>query len=223
MAKEDLFGSIVTDMVAVLTKPADFFKNMPKEGGYVAPLVFMVAMSLATAVVMAVIGMLGFGTFGMMAMGFMGVIIFPIMAAIFGFVGAAILFVIWKIMGSEENFETAYRCMAYSYAYSPVAAVLNIIPYLGAIVGAIWPMALLALASINVHGRSTNASWAVFGVIGLVLAMMAMGGEKAGRHMQENAGNWQQQFQQGGEEMSPEEAGKAMGQFLKGLEKSQGK
>jgi hypothetical protein len=68
MANEDLFGSIVTDMVAVLTKPADFFKNMPKEGGYVAPLVFMVAMALATAVVMAVIGMLGFGTFGMMAM-----------------------------------------------------------------------------------------------------------------------------------------------------------
>jgi hypothetical protein len=223
MANEDLFGSIVTDMVAVLTKPADFFKNMPKEGGYVAPLVFMVAMALATAVVMAVIGMLGFGTFGMMAMGFMGIIIFPIMAAICGFIGAAILFVIWKIMGSEENFETAYRCMAYSYAYAPVAAVLNIIPYLGAIVGAIWPMALLALASINVHGRSTNASWAVFGVIGLVLAMMAMGGEKVGRHMQENAGNWQQQFQQGGEEMSPEEAGKAMGEFLKGLEESQGK
>ena len=227
MANEDFFGSIVTDMVAVLTKPADFFKNMPKEGGYVAPRVFMVAIAMATPVGMAVIGKLGFGATGKMAMGFMGIIIFPIMAAIFGFVGAAILFVIWKIMGSEENYETAYRCMAYSYAYAPVAAIFNIIPYLGAIVGALWPMALMALASINVHGRSKNASWAVFGIIGLFLAFTSMGAETAGRHMQENAGAWQQQmergFQGGDEEMTPEEAGKAMGEFLKGLQESQEK
>lgn len=227
MANEDLFGSIVTDMLAVLTKPADFFKNMPKEGGYVAPLIFMVAMALATAIVMAVIGLLGFGAFGMMAMGFMGIIIFPVMAAIFGFVGAAILFVIWKLMGSGENYETAYRCAAYSYAYAPVAALFNIIPYLGAIIGALWPMALFALASINVHGRSKNASWGVFGVIGVIFALMAVGGEKTGRHMQERAGDWQSQMERNfggnGEEMTPEEAGKAMGEFLKGLEKSQGK
>ena len=69
MANEDLFGSIVTDFTAVLTNPVEFFKNMPKEGGYVAPLIFMVAMALVTAIVMAIIGLLGFGAPGMMAMG----------------------------------------------------------------------------------------------------------------------------------------------------------
>lgn len=223
----DLFGSIISDFMAVIMKPADFFRNMPKEGGYVQPLIFMVAMALATAIVMAVIGMLGFGSAGMMAMGFMGIVVIPIMAAIFGFVGAAVLFVIWKIMGSEENYETAYRCTAYSYAYAPVAALFNVVPYLGAIIGAVWPMALFALASMNVHGRSKNASWAVFGVLGAILAIIAVGGEKTGRYMQESAGNWQQQIEQGlqpdGEEMSPEEAGKAVGDFLKGLQDSQQK
>ena len=227
MPSGDLFGPIVTDMLAVLTKPADFFQNMPKEGGYVPPLIFMVVMTLVTATVVAVIGLLGLGAPGMMAMGFMGIIILPIMAAIFGFVGAAILFVIWKIMGSQENFETAYRCTAYSYAYAPVAAVLSIVPYLGAIVGAVWPMALLALASIHVHGRSQTPSWAVFGVIGLILALMSMGAETAGHRVQENAGNWQQQMgqglQRGGEDMTPEEAGKAMEDSLKGLQESQQK
>ncbi|MBU0483312.1 MAG: YIP1 family protein [Proteobacteria bacterium] len=223
----NLLNSIVTDMIAVLTKPADFFQNMPKEGGFVPPLIFMVAMALITAVIMVLMGLIGLGPAGKMAMGLIGIIIFPIITAIFGFVGAAILFVIWKLMGSQENFETAYRCMAYSYAYAPVSAVLNIIPYLGTLIAAFLPMALLALASIHVHGRSQNSSWAVFGILGLILAVITFGAEKAGREIQNNADVWQQQIEQGlnksGEEMTPEEAGKAMGEFLKGLKQSQEK
>ena len=227
MAKEDLFSSIIPNFVAVLTNPTAFFRDMPKQGGYLQPLVFMVGMAFLTAVVMAALGMTGLGAPGMMAMGLAGIIILPVLVAVLGFVGAAILFVIWKVMGSQENFETAYRCGAYAYAYAPVAALVGGIPYLGSAVGALWPMTLFALASIHVHGRTQKASWAVFGVLGVILALISVGGEKTARYMQKNAGNWQQQmessFNKNGKEMSPEEAGKAVGDFLKGFQQSQDK
>ncbi|MDF1581409.1 MAG: YIP1 family protein [Desulfuromonadales bacterium] len=214
-----LLNSVAADMLAIIIKPAHFFKNMPKTGGFAPPLLFMMIMALLTAVVIAVLGLIGAGYGSMMIMGFMGIVILPVMVAIFGFVGAAILFVIWKIMGSDESYETAYRCIAYSYAYAPLAALLSIIPYLGTVVGALWPMALMALASIHVHHRKQNLSWAVFGIFGLILALSSLGMEAAGGKMQESAASWQQQFDNN--ERTPEEAGKAVGEFLKGLQNSQ--
>ncbi len=224
--QNNLLASIPGHMLSVILKPTEFFPNMPKTGGYVEPLVFMIVMAVLTAVVMAIAGLIGFGPVGMMAMGFAGVIMLPIMVAIFGFIGAAILFVIWKIMGSSENFETAYRCMAFGYAYAPVAALVSGVPYLGTLVSTLWPMALMAIASIHVHGRSTNASWAVFGILGLVFAVMGIGAEKAGREIAGSFENMSGQMEQNygnPDEMTPEEAGKAVGDFLKGMQQMQQK
>lgn len=224
---EDLWVAIVTDMKTVLSSPAEFFKNMPKEGGFAAPLIFMVAMSVLAGVVMALLSLLGIGQGGMMSIGFMGIIMFPLMTAIFGFVGAAVMFVIWKIMGSKENYETAYRCVAYSHAYVPVGAVLHIIPYIGTLIGAMWPMALLALSSIHVHGRRQQISWTVFGLFALIMVFSSFGAEKAARRSRNIGADWQQQsssrLQRDGQEMSPEEAGKMMGDFLQGMQRAQEK
>jgi len=220
-----LFSDIPRRMMGVITNPVKFFsQSMPRSGGYIEPLVFMVVMAAVTALVMAIAGMLGFGPVGMMAMGFVGVIMLPIMVAIFGFVGAAILFVIWKIMGSNENFETAYRCMAFGYAYAPVAALVSGVPYLGTILSSLWPMALMAIASIHVHGRSSKASWAVFGILGLILAFMGIGAEKTGRDFNNSLEGWSQQMEEkygDPDEMTPEQAGEALGDFLKGMQKMQ--
>jgi len=224
--QDDLLTSIPGRMIAVILKPMGFFPDMPKTGGYVEPLVFMVVMAVLSALVMAIAGMIGFGPVGMMAMGFVGVIVVPMMAAIFGFVAAAIMFVIWKVMGSSENFETAYRCVAFSYAYAPVAALVSGIPYLGTLVSALWPMALLAIASIHVHGRSTNASWGVFGILGLVLALMGISAEYTGRQMVNSLESWNKQVEEkygNQDEMTPEQAGKAVGDFLKGMQQRQQK
>jgi uncharacterized membrane protein YdjX (TVP38/TMEM64 family) len=43
-----------------------------------------------------------------MGAGFGAIIFMPIAVAIGSFIGAAILFVIWKLMGSQEDYETAY-------------------------------------------------------------------------------------------------------------------
>jgi len=226
MQQDDLLASIHGKMLAVISKPQEFFPGMPKKGGFIEPLVFMVAMAVVTALILAILGMIGFGPVGMMAMGFFGVIIIPAMVAIFGFVGAAIVFVIWKIMGSNEDFECAYRCVAYSYAYAPVAALVSGVPYLGTLVSTLWPMALLAIASMYVHGRTPKLSWGVFGVLGLLFAFSSLSMEMGMRKMQSGFENWSQQTNQkigNPDEMTPEQAGKAVGDFLKGMQKRQGK
>ena len=87
---------------------------MPKSGGFVEPLVFMVSMGVVSGVIQSVLALVGLSFAASFAMAIASIIIVPIMTGIFGFVGGAILFVIWKIMGSEQSFETAYRCGAYA-------------------------------------------------------------------------------------------------------------
>jgi len=218
--------SIPANMIQVITNPAGFYRGMPKSGGYVDPIVFLVAMAVLTALVLALLGLIGFGPVGMLAMGFFGIILLPIFAVIGSFIGAAIVFVVWKIMGSNEDFEAAYRCVAYAYAYAPVAALVSGIPYLGTLVSSLWPMALLAIASIQVHGLSPKLSWGVFGVLGLLFALSSLSMELTARHISSDLEGWSQQMEQkygNPDEMTPEDAGKAVGEFLKGLQQMQQK
>lgn len=126
------FAAFPQTAIKVLTAPAAFFREMPKTGGFVEPLVFAVVMGVIAGLIQSVISILGLNVAAGMATGVASIVIMPIMIAIVGFVGAAILFVIWKLMGSQESYETAYRCGAYISAFAPIAAVLSIIPYLGA-------------------------------------------------------------------------------------------
>ncbi len=177
------FEEIPGIAIKVVTDPVGFYKGMSKSGGFIEPLIFIVAMALIGGVLSAVLSMAGFGMAGAMAGGLMAIILVPIFVVIFGFIGAAIAFGIWKMMGSQENFETAFRCVAYTAAIAPITAVLSLIPYLGSLASALWPMALLAIASIHVHRRSVQASWAVFGTIGVIFALTSVSNEHASRNL----------------------------------------
>ena len=131
-----------------------------------------------------------------MTAGLIAVILIPIFVIIFSFIGAGIAYVIWKMMGSQEDFETAFRCVAYTAAISPINAVLGVIPYLGTIVSALWPMALLAIASIHVHRRSAQLSWGVFGALGILLVLMGLGSERVSRQMADEMQDWQQMMEE---------------------------
>lgn len=172
---------------------------MKKSGGYVEPLIFMIVLSVIAGVISAVLGMAGLGMAGAMTGGLIAIIMVPILVVIFGFIGAGIAYVIWNMMGSQENFETAFRCVAYTAAIAPINAVLNLFPYIGSAVSALWPMALLAIASIHVHRRSVQASWAVFGVIGVIFMLISVSGERTSRQMADQMDDWQEIF----EEMRP--------------------
>ena len=211
--------------IQVITNPGGFYRQMPKTGGFVAPLLFMVVMGVVAGLLGALLSLLGLGSGGVIS-GMAAVILMPIMVAVFGFISAAILFVVWKMIGSQESYETAYRCMAYTAAIIPITTLLDLIPYLGSILGLVWMTYLLVVASTEVHGIQTKKAWVAFGAICALLAVSSVSMEIAGRKLSSSMEEWQQENQaqldqlDNMDEMSPEEAGEAVGQFLKAFGQS---
>jgi hypothetical protein len=205
-------------MIKIVTNPVGFYRDMRRDGGFVEPLIFMVCMGVVSGVIQSILAVFGIGFTGSFIIILASVIIMPALVVIFGFVGAFILFAVWKIMGSEETFETAYRCSAYASGISPVTAFLNVIPYLGPVLGLIWMTFLIVTASVEVHKLNRKTASIVFGIICLIFIVLSISSQRAVRKAQSDMESFQKNFSQGLEEMSPEEAGKAMGDFLKGLQ-----
>jgi hypothetical protein len=142
---ENWFGQVK----AVLTKPSEFFKGMPKTGGFGEPLTFA-AINFAIAGFIAGVfsalgitldllmgtGMAGtpFGGVASVAAGFLAIIIMPIATAIAGvimlFIGAVIMHVLLLIVGGKGNYEATFRVLAYISAL----ALISWIPIVGILV-----------------------------------------------------------------------------------------
>jgi hypothetical protein len=194
--KDINFAAMPQTAINVVTKPAEFFQGMSKTGGFLDPLVFAVIMGLIAGIIQAILGFIGLGTAGGygggMMSGFGVIILMPIAAAIGSFIGAAILFVIWKLMGSEENYETAYRCGAYLMVVAPIAAVIGIVPYAGGLAKIAIYMFYLVTASIHVHNIPSQKAWMVFGIIGIIFTLIGVYSEYKVRNMASSMDKWRQ-------------------------------
>ncbi len=204
-------ASMAQTFLAVMFQPAGFFAAMSRRGGYVQPLLFMVVMGVAAGVVRAVLGLVGLAGGVSTAMSLAAIVITPILIAVFGFVVAAVLFVIWKIMGSEQDFETAYRCTAYGSAISPVTQVLAAIPYVGLILNLAWWTLILVVASVQVHRIGRTNAVVVFGIIAVIFAVIGVGSELAARRMAGALDQAQHKFDY--DQGNRQDAGKAMQQL----------
>jgi hypothetical protein len=194
--KDINFAAMPQTAINVVTKPAEFFQGMPKTGGFLEPLVFAVVMGVIVGIIQAVMGFIGLGPaggYGGTGVSGLGMILFmPIAAAIGSFIGAAILFVIWKLMGSQENYETAYRCGAYLMALSPITTILSVVPYAGGLVSMVIFTFYIVMASVYVHNIPSQKAWLVFGIIGLVLAFGGLYSEYKARNIASSLEKWRQ-------------------------------
>jgi len=179
--------SIQKTAMSVLTSPSSFFREMPKTGGFVEPLIFMVIMGVISGLIQTIFSIISLNVAGGMAMGIASIILVPIFAAILGFVGAAILFVIWKLLGSQESYETAYRCGAYLSVLMPIITVLGLVPYLGSAVGIALYVYFLVTASVEVHNIPSQKAWLVFGIIGAILIIMNISAQMTSRKLSKEA------------------------------------
>lgn len=204
------FSVIPQTAIKVITQPAAFFRAMPKTGGFIEPLIFMVVIGVVSGLIQAVLSLLHLNMAGAMA-GIAAIVIMPVAILIFGFIGAGIAFLVWKFMGSQENYETAYRCCAYASAISPITTILGIIPYLGAIIGILIGTYYIVMASIEVHRIPAQKAWKVFGIIAAVFIVLSLSGQYTARRMAGNMGLYQQQMEEAGKEMqrSAEQSRKA--------------
>ncbi|MFA6091951.1 MAG: YIP1 family protein [Elusimicrobiota bacterium] len=162
--------------VQVLTSPAAFFQGMPKSGGFMEPSVFLLFMAILSTVIHFVRGFLAYGAMGLGTVVWTMMLI-PVFVIAAAFVGAAVLFVIWKLMGSQETYETAFRCGAYISVLSPIAALLGFVPYLGSAVGMALQMFFVVAASVEVHKIARPKAWLVFGTLGCLLILAGIWSE----------------------------------------------
>lgn len=225
-AKTVDFASIPLTVRKVITAPAPFFREMPKGGGFVEPLVFMVVLGLASGILSGLLhalnSLLGLQLYAGVAMGAISLVLLPvyfaIVSAIFGFVTAAVLFVIWKAMGSRESYETAYRCTAYLSAVAPITTILGVIPFVGGALGLVVMLYYLVMASIATHGIPAARAWTVFGIITAILVMFSVSTQFTARRFDRNMEQADEAWKNASEEMR-----KAAEQMQKSSEEMQRK
>ena len=154
--------------VKLISRPAEFFKEMPKIDGYMAPLLYVVIASLLGTVLSILISMISRGAgihyFGMAAI---WLIIVPMISVILSFFGAGICYVIWNFSGSRENFETSYRCFAYTHVLIPVTILLSIVPYFG-LLGIAWWLYMMVVVTREVHKAPIKPALIAFGIIAVL-------------------------------------------------------
>ena len=212
--------TVIDQAKQVISSPQAFYRNMNKSGGYGEPVIFLLVMAVASGLLTAFLALTNLvpvpvGT------GLGMVIVLPIAALIGGFIGAAILFVVWKLMGSPEKYETAYRCVAYTSAIMPIVTVLSMVPYLGTLIRVVWGTYLVIIASTEVHGRGKNPSYIVFGILGALGLVMSINAERTQREMASSMEQYSRAMEESIKDMgdmTPEEAGRAVGEFMKGMQ-----
>ena len=213
------FAAMPQTAIKVVTSPATFFREMPKTGGFVEPLVFMAIMGAVTGLVQAVLTMIGLAVGMSAGMGIAMIIIYPIAIAILGFVGAAIIFVVWKLMGSQEPYETAYRCTAYLAALWPITTVLGAIPYIGIVIAIALMTYYYVIASVEAHKIPSQRAWIVFGIIGAALILIGVGAEITSRAMQNKMMMYQKQMEGTAQDM--QKSSEALKKALEQMQKQQ--
>jgi hypothetical protein len=173
--------SVWGTMVSVIRNPVEFYRRMEKTGGFRDPVLFVLSMGILVAFIGAFFSIFtgGFHFFAFLASLFIG----PLIFSLFSFVGAGVFFIIWRIIGSEQSYETAYRCVAYASAVTPVTMLLGIIPYLGSLAGILWMLYLVVTATVEVHGIEARKAWTLFGVLFFLLILVSMGSQYSARQV----------------------------------------
>ena len=160
----------------VILRPSEFYRSMPKTGGYADPIIFaaisFILYGLLTVLLTALLtslfgsGMYTGGMYGGMYDGMyrgiyggvrefgflailMTVIITPIGGIISLFIEAAILYIIYKVLGGKGSYEGTVRFISYATA----VLLLSWIPFLGWVFG-IYGIYLYILGGMNVHDVS---------------------------------------------------------------------
>ena len=165
-----VLGEIRDTAINVILRPAAFFQTMPRRGGFRTPYVFLLVIGLVDMLLLSLFEALAVGPKAGLAFAVHALVLAPLALTLSGFVLATVFFVFWRLMGSSQSYETAYRTFAYSYAISPVTTIIGFVPYL-TLVGLFWWFALLVVASVYVHGIGRLKAAAVFATLGLAMAI----------------------------------------------------
>jgi hypothetical protein len=183
------FKGLFDLVINLIVNPVVFFQAMPKTGGLLYPMSFLVMTVLLDVLLISLESFVTHGV-GLNSLGMMlvGMIIASLIAVILSLFVAGIFFAIWSFMGSKESYETSYRCLAFMHLVVPVAILFSIVPYLG-LLGIAWWLFLMVTATRVVHDLPAKPALLVFGIIavlaGLAYYNSVSSSIKAKEHLQE--------------------------------------
>lgn len=174
---QDPVNSFISTVRALVLNPVGFFRDIPRQGNVVNPLIFVVICALVSGILSGFIGFLislvsrsqGFG--GALAGLIGGIILAPIGALIALFIASGVfhLFVLLLVRPSNAGFEATLRVVS----YSSVTRLISWIPIIGWIVGFVWGIVLWIFGIREVHATTTGK--AVLVVLIPVVVLMILG------------------------------------------------
>jgi hypothetical protein len=195
-------NGFIETLFMVLTRPAEAFSVMKRDGGLGEPLIYALIGGCAGGLVSFLFS-LGFQSLGLftdhhnnslaaiagMGIGSATIILLPLFIVIALFVGSAIVhFCLMIVGGANQSFETTFRVLAFSQGS---AGPLQIIPLCGGLICGVWALVCTCIGLARAHETDTGrAVLAVFLPLivccggGLFLAIMfgAMGVWTASHH-----------------------------------------
>ena len=166
------FKGMMDSAIKLIASPVEFYRAMPKTGGFLDPLFFLVMTVLLDVVLVSVKSAVSHGAgVNDLRMMIVWLLIALLIAVIVSFFVAGIFFAIWSFMGSKESYETSYRCLAYVQVITPVAILLSAVPYLG-LLGIAWWFYLMVIATREVHALAIKSALLAFGIIAVLAGLL---------------------------------------------------
>jgi hypothetical protein len=187
------FNAFIETLTMVLTRPAEAFSVMKREGGLGEPIIYALIGGCVGGIVSFLFS-LGFQSIGLFAnknnsltaMAGMGIgsvaviILLPLFIAIGLFIGSGIVHLCLMIVGgANQPFETTFRVVAFSQGS---AGPLQIIPVCGGLISGVWALVCNCIGLARAHETDTGrAVLAVFLPLivccggGLLIAFMFLG------------------------------------------------
>src|SRR5262245_23789781 len=192
------FNAFIETLTMVLTRPAEAFSVMKREGGLGEPLIYALIGGCLGGIVSALFS-LGFQSIGLfadknnslaamtgMGIGFGTIILVPLGIVIFLFIWSGLAHLCLMIFGgANQPFETTFRVFAFTQGS---AGPLQIIPLCGGLISGVWAIVCncigLAPAQETDTGRAVLAVFSPLIVCcgGLLIAFMFMGAWTASHH-----------------------------------------
>lgn len=208
------FEASVETMKQVVLNPVLFFKNLDTSVSSMRPAYFFAAsMGFISGVLNLVLSIFGLGQHAGFFMSLVLVILFPLICIIGAYIVGAIFHICWKFLGSSQPYQIAVICAIYMLATSPFTFIFAIFPYIGTVAKMLWLGYLVYLCTVHVHKISDQKA-KIACVIGFgILTLMSLSAE----HSTRKAVVYLNELSSKMENQSAEEAGKMVGDFLKGL------
>jgi len=186
------FNAFIETLTMVLTRPAEAFSVMKREGGLGEPLIYALIGGCVGGIVSALFS-LGFQSIGLftdknnslaamtgMGIGFGAIILVPLFIVIFLFIWSGLAHLCLMMFGgANHSFETTFRVFAFTQGS---AGPLQIIPLCGGLISGVWAIVCncigLARAQETDTGRAVLAVFSPLIVCcggGLLIGFMFLG------------------------------------------------